>query len=167
MIIWCLRLLPELNPVFCAPARAVKKHSNSLIYRKVCPRQTAMHRVTNQKRRDMDWKDYLANTTKLTKDFRKAQPDVGKAFTDMHRAVLHDGALSVKHKELQAIVVGIVTHCADCIGFHLQGAVRAGATRAELEETIATCILMGGGPAYMYGMKALEAYDQLVGNGEG
>ena len=126
-----------------------------------------MHRVTNQKRRDMDWKDYLANTTKLTKDFRKAQPDVGKAFTDMHRAVLHDGALSVKHKELQAIVVGIVTHCADCIGFHLQGAVRAGATRAELEETIATCILMGGGPAYMYGMKALEAYHQLVGEGEG
>ena len=113
----------------------------------------------------MDWKDYLGNTTRLTRDFRKAQPDVGKAFTQMHHAALTDGALSTKHKELQCIVIGIVTHCADCIGFHLQAAVKAGATRAEIEETISTCILMGGGPAYMYGMKALEAYDQLIGEG--
>ncbi len=109
----------------------------------------------------MDWKAELAHTTELTKSFRPLHPDAGAAFTQMHKAALSDGALSTKHKELQAVVVGIMTHCADCIGFHMRGAIKAGATREEVAETIGLCVMMGGGPAYMYGMKALEAFDQL------
>ncbi len=109
----------------------------------------------------MDWKSELANTTEWTKEYRKAMPEAGKAFTAMHHAALGDGALSTKHKELMCIVVGVMTHCADCIGFHMRAAIKAGATREEVAETIAVCIMMGGGPGYMYGMKALEAFDQL------
>ena len=110
----------------------------------------------------MDWTAELAATTDLTRQFRDLQPDAAKGFAAMHRAALAEGALSTKHKELQAIAVGIVTHCADCIGFHVRGAIKAGATREEIAETIALCVMMGGGPAYMFGVKALEAYDALA-----
>jgi alkylhydroperoxidase/carboxymuconolactone decarboxylase family protein YurZ len=49
----------------------------------------------------------------------------------------------------------------DCIGYHVQGAIKAGATREDVADTISVAVMMGGGPAYMYGVKALEAYDQL------
>ncbi|WP_420858687.1 carboxymuconolactone decarboxylase family protein [Marivivens marinus] len=110
----------------------------------------------------MDWQTALNETTDLTKDFRKAHPEAAKAFTQMHHAALSDGALSTKDKELQCVAIGIATRCVDCIGFHVHGAAKAGATRDEIVETIATCIMMGGGPSYMYGVKALEAFDQLA-----
>jgi alkylhydroperoxidase/carboxymuconolactone decarboxylase family protein YurZ len=55
----------------------------------------------------------------------------------------------------------VATHCDACIGFHVKAAIRLGATREEVAETIATCVYMGGGPALMYGAKALDCYDRL------
>ena len=98
----------------------------------------------------------------MTKAFRDLHPDAAAGFTAMHHAALAEGVLSTKAKELQCIAVGIVTHCADCIGFHVRAAIKAGATREEIAETIGVCVMMGGGPAYMYGVKALEVFDQLT-----
>ena len=72
-----------------------------------------------------------------------------------------DGSLTSREKELVALGIGISKQCVDCIGFHMQSAIKAGATRDDIAETIGVAMMMGGGPAYMYGVKALEAYDQL------
>ena len=40
---------------------------------------------------------------------------------------------------------------------------RHGADRAEVLETIGAAIYMGGGPSYVCGAAALEAFDQLSG----
>jgi len=40
---------------------------------------------------------------------------------------------------------------------------RHGATRQEVFETVALAIYMGGGPASVYGVDALRAYDQFSG----
>lgn len=70
--------------------------------------------------------------------------------------------MSPREKELQALAIGIATRCVDCIGFHVQAAHKAGATRDQVAETIGMAMMMGVGPAYMYGAKALEAWDQLT-----
>jgi hypothetical protein len=41
-------------------------------------------------------------------------------------------------------------------------AIRKGATRAELIETIAVAIEMGGGPSTVYGAEALAAWDEFA-----
>lgn len=58
-----------------------------------------------------------------------------------------------------ALAIGISKQYDDCIGFHVKAAVRAGATREEEEvaETVNVCVLMNGGPGYMYGGRAIEA----------
>ncbi|NRP11665.1 hypothetical protein XMM379_002421 [Aliiroseovarius sp. xm-m-379] len=109
----------------------------------------------------MDFPALLADTTANTDEFRKLNPDGGKGFAAMHRAAMGDGVLSVKAKELQCIAIGIAKQCNDCIGFHVRAAIKAGATREEISETVAVSIMMGGGPAYMYGARALQAFDQL------
>ncbi|MBV7378346.1 carboxymuconolactone decarboxylase family protein [Maritimibacter dapengensis] len=110
----------------------------------------------------MDFKDYLANTTDNLEKFRAVQPKAAQGFSAMHRGAFFEGDVSVKHKELMALAIAMATHCDDCIGFHMKAAIRAGVTRTEVAETISVAISMGGGPAYMYGAHALEAFDQLA-----
>lgn len=40
--------------------------------------------------------------------------------------------------------------------------VELGATRKEVEETLAVAIYMGGGPALMYAADALQAFDEFT-----
>jgi alkylhydroperoxidase/carboxymuconolactone decarboxylase family protein YurZ len=47
-----------------------------------------------------------------------------------------------------------------CIAYHVHDAVLAGASREEVVETIGVAILMGGGPAMMYGCEAMAAFEQ-------
>lgn len=109
----------------------------------------------------MDWKDTLAHTNAILTPLRKEQADTAKGFHALHNAALADGALGTKEKELIALAIAISKQCNDCIGFHVKAAIRAGATRDEVAETVNVCVLMNGGPGYMYGAKAIEAYDQL------
>lgn len=110
----------------------------------------------------MDWKHHLDETSSNLNEFRRIRPEVGAGFTTLHRAAMTVGALTKREKELVALGIGISKQCVDCIGFHVQGAAKAGATREDIADTIAVAVMMGGGPAYMYGEKALEAYDQLM-----
>ena len=109
----------------------------------------------------MNWNDELAETSKHLNSFRRMQPDTAKGFTALHPASMQAGAVGAKEKELIALAIGIAKQCADCIGFHVRAAIKVGATRDEVAETVGVAVMMGGGPAYMYGAKALDAYDQL------
>ena len=109
----------------------------------------------------MDWKTHLKHQSEALATYRKLRPETGSGFTNLHRSTMGEGALTVREKELIALAIGISTRCVDCIGFHVQGAIKAGATRDDVADTISVAVMMGGGPAYMYGVKALEAFDQL------
>lgn len=109
----------------------------------------------------MDWKIELGEASRMLATYRKADPGGAAGFTAMHTAAMGDGHLDTKQKELICLAIGIVRQCVDCIGFHTKAAKAAGATREEITEVITVTVYMGGGPAYMYGVKALDAYDQL------
>jgi alkylhydroperoxidase/carboxymuconolactone decarboxylase family protein YurZ len=51
--------------------------------------------------------------------------------------------------------------CGGCIAFHVHGALKAGATRQEVLETIGVALMMGGGPASVYAAEAYEALGQF------
>ncbi len=110
----------------------------------------------------MNWSDELANANANMDSYRSGQPATASGFTALHQAAMAPGEISAKHKELMALSIGIAKQCVDCIGFHVKAAAAAGATRKEIEETVNVCVMMGGGPSFMYGVKALEAYDQLA-----
>jgi len=47
----------------------------------------------------------------------------------------------------------------------VRDALQAGASREEITETVGVAVMMGGGPAVVYGAEALEAPDQLLAAG--
>lgn len=113
----------------------------------------------------MDFAKELATTMDNLDNYQAEQPRGAAGFSRMHQAAMGAGEVSVKHKELIALAIGIARQCADCIGFHTRAAMKAGASKAEIAETVSVAIMMGGGPSYMYGARALEAYDQFEANG--
>ena len=104
----------------------------------------------------------IQNINESLTPFRKAQPDVMQGFGQLARSAMADGQVSTKHKELIALAVGITQHCSGCIGFHVKALLKLGCTRQELEEMLAVCVYMGGGPALMYCAEALKAWDMLA-----
>jgi AhpD family alkylhydroperoxidase len=110
----------------------------------------------------MDWKAELAEAGRNLSVYRRAQPDTAAGFTALSKAAMAPGVLDVRQKELLCIAIGIIRQCDDCIGFHVKAALAAGVTREEVAETVSVTLYMGGGPAYMYGARALAAYDELV-----
>ena len=102
----------------------------------------------------------------LARDLRHEIPDVMKAYADLHGAVMHDGALDAKTKELIALAIGISHRCDGCIASHARGAARQHATDAEVAEAIGVAVLMTGGPATVYGPRAFAAFREFAGQVE-
>ncbi len=88
-------------------------------------------------------------------------PETLREFGQLHSATLKDGALSRKVKELMALAVSMSSHCEGCIAYHVHDALKAGASRGEVLETIGLVIMMGGGPGLVYGCEALEALNEF------
>jgi len=110
-------------------------------------------------------KDYSKNYNDLTKlmgELGAKIPATLKGFNDLHKASIADGSLPSKTKELIALGIAITVRCDGCIAFHVHDALTAGATSEEIMETIGVAILMGGGPALVYGCEAMEALSQFV-----
>ena len=107
-------------------------------------------------------KEVLDDLTPLHRELRRAIPEVYKGFAELHRASFSPGALDVKTKELMALAIAVAEHCDGCIASHARGAAVAGASRQEVAEAIGVAILMNGGPATIYGPRALAAFSDFA-----
>ncbi len=91
-------------------------------------------------------------------------PSTMGAFATLHKEALKDGALPRKTKELMAVAISITNHCKGCIGYHVHDALKAGASKEEVMETIGVAMMMGGGPSMVYGCEALAALEEFGAN---
>lgn len=96
-------------------------------------------------------------------ELAEAIPGETSAFGRLVMEATSDGALSVKTKELIAFAISICVRCDGCLAHHAEAVFKAGATRREVTEMIGVAIMMGGGPASVYGVEALRAYDEVAG----
>ncbi len=107
-------------------------------------------------------KTVLQDLRPLSRELRRAIPDVYKGFSALHEGAFAEGELDTKTKELIALAIGVVEGCDGCIASHSQAAVRAGATRQQAAEAIGVTFLMKGGPATVHGPRAYEAFCEFA-----
>ncbi len=91
----------------------------------------------------------------------KEAPELQGAFGNFLGAVLSEGALSVKTKELIALGIAVSKACKSCTVLHASKGLEAGLTREEMIEAGYVAILMGGGPAFTTMQHLLQALDDL------
>jgi AhpD family alkylhydroperoxidase len=106
--------------------------------------------------------EYYNTLRELIGKFGQAAPGPMGGFGELHKQATAEGQLSTKTKELIALAIAISVRCDGCIAYHVNDAIKAGANREEIAETIGVAVLMGGGPSLMYGAEALEAVDQFM-----
>ena len=89
---------------------------------------------------------------------------VYKAFLEMEEAAFSDGALPKKVKEIIALGISVVISCESCMQWHIEQAVTANATEAEVLEAVEVGIEMGGGPATVSARFALQVMERAFPN---
>ena len=109
----------------------------------------------------------LSRLNGLLRDLGREAPGPMGGFARLHQSSQADGALPRSTKELMALAIAIATHCEGCIAYHLNDALHAGATRAEVTEAIGVAVMMSGGPGTVYGAEALAALQQFEDAGMG
>lgn len=110
---------------------------------------------------EKNYPDYRKQLQGFIKKLRSDIPDTMSGFQQLHKHATAEGTLSPKVKELISLGIAVTAQCDGCIAMHTYDALKAGATRAEITEAIGVAVLMGGGPALMYGAEALRALEQF------
>lgn len=108
-----------------------------------------------------NWNEMVGKVRKAGAAFGEVHPRMLAAYRGLSEAQGATGALDVKTRELIALAVAVTTRCDGCIGSHAAAAVKAGASEAEVAEALATAIALNAGAAYVYTLRALEAFGQL------
>jgi len=88
-------------------------------------------------------------------------PEQMKSFSKLLEAVEKPGALSTREKELIAVALSVMAQCKWCISFHVNSALKAGATPEEIREAAWVAVLMGGGPKLAYMQLVEEAIKEF------
>ncbi|HTI81679.1 MAG TPA: carboxymuconolactone decarboxylase family protein [Acetobacteraceae bacterium] len=108
-----------------------------------------------------DWQDLATQLSGDIRALRAGAPEVVKGFSALAQAALKAAALDTKTKELIALAISVAARCDGCIAFHAEAAMKQGATRTEVLETMGMAVYMGAGPSVMYAAQVLEAFDQF------
>jgi AhpD family alkylhydroperoxidase len=109
-----------------------------------------------------DWPQMTTDLAQAIRELRSGAPEPMKAFSALAKAALEQKALDTKTKELIALGIAVAIRCDGCVAFHAEAAVKQGATREEVMETMGMAIYMGAGPSVMYAAQAVEAFDQFA-----
>ncbi len=103
------------------------------------------------------------NEERLTylKKLGQQLPDVMTHEMAKFEEVYKDGALSQKVKRLMALGIALRSRCDHCIVGQATLAMDAGATKAEILETIAVNMSMSGTTGIGEGLKVLKLLDEM------
>lgn len=99
---------------------------------------------------------YDMNNMKKLKKLGELTPAGWQGFQAFDKAVMADGAIPAKTKELLALAVALTTQCPYCLEIHTKKAKAAGCTEAEIAETIMVAAALRAGAAVTHGTHCLE-----------
>jgi AhpD family alkylhydroperoxidase len=105
------------------------------------------------------WEDFYkrrsdGNTKILEQDFTPF-----KRFFSVDTLCYQDGAVPVKYKELMGLAVSLSLRCKDCILYHIDKSLEAGATVEELNESMNIALVVAGSiviPELRFALTAIE-----------
>jgi len=111
----------------------------------------------------LDWNEYRAELTKAIPDFAKLSPDSLRGYQTLTSANSKNSLLGEKVRQLISLAVAVTTRCDGCITFHTEAALKAGASKQEIAESLGVAMAMNAGAAFVYSLRAMDAVAAQVG----
>jgi AhpD family alkylhydroperoxidase len=109
----------------------------------------------------MNWRELLGSLKRSYTRLETSHPKMLEAYRGLAAAQGANEVLDPKTRELISLAVAVTTRCDGCIASHAAAAAKAGATKEELADALGVAIAMNAGAAYVYSLRALEAFDEL------
>jgi AhpD family alkylhydroperoxidase len=94
---------------------------------------------------------YDAAQMKKLKKYGQLAPAAWDKFMGWNNAVMADGAISAKTKELIALAVAATTQCVYCLEIHNKKAKDLGCTEAEIAEAVMVSAALRAGGSLTHG----------------
>jgi AhpD family alkylhydroperoxidase len=107
--------------------------------------------------------DFFAQWPARRQQMKEQASDLSRGFGAFYQTLMKEGALSVREKELIALAIGLALRCTPCIDLHVQGCLKAGATREQVLEAAGVAVVMQGGPTFTRVPEVIAALDHLQG----
>ena len=85
-------------------------------------------------------------------------PEADRAFWAFKREIFEEGMLDRKTKELIAVAVSSMLRCRHCTKGHMKAALDAGASKAEVAETLAVLWVIGSGVQVVWNQEGFEEH---------
>lgn len=82
-------------------------------------------------------------------------------FAALDDKVYGDEVIPRKYKELTGLSISVATRCEECILYHLQGCVKAGANKSEIIEALKMGVIGGGSITYPSARYAIQVMNEL------
>jgi AhpD family alkylhydroperoxidase len=105
----------------------------------------------------LDWNEYQKQIGKNLVELKHLSPDTVRGYITLSAANAANTKLSQKTRELISLAVAVTTHCDGCIVIHTDAALKAGATKEEIAETLGVAVAMNAGAALVYSTRVLDA----------
>ena len=91
----------------------------------------------------------------------EVMPEQGKQLLAQIGETYKDGALEKKSKHLMALAIALGIGCKNCVLFHTEAALEAGATKEEFLETISIVTSMRGTTGVAETLRVIQFLDEL------
>ena len=107
----------------------------------------------------MDWNGYRQQVAAGVGTMGKLSPDTVRGYIQIGQANAKSGMLDARMRELISLAVAVTLRCDGCITSHIAAARQAGATKAEIAETLGVAVAVNAGAALVYSARTLDAFD--------
>jgi AhpD family alkylhydroperoxidase len=105
----------------------------------------------------LDWNEYQKQIGTTVAELAKLSPETLRGYRTLSDANAKDSKLGAKVRELISLAVAVTTHCDGCIVIHTDAALKAGASREEIAETLGVAVSLNAGAALVYSTRVLDA----------
>ncbi len=115
----------------------------------------------------LDWNEYQKQIGATVAELARLSPDTVRGYRMLSEANAKTGKLDEKTRQLISLAIAVITHCDGCIVIHTDAALKAGATREEIAESLGVAVAMNAGTALVYSTRVLDAVTAKTGHAQG
>jgi AhpD family alkylhydroperoxidase len=106
----------------------------------------------------LDWNEYHKELLATIGQIGSLSPDTVRGYSVLSGAGAKTGKLDAKTRELIALAVAVTTRCDGCITVHTDAAIKQGATKEEIAETLGVAVALNAGAALVYSARVMDAF---------
>ncbi|OGU59423.1 MAG: hypothetical protein A2X64_00720 [Ignavibacteria bacterium GWF2_33_9] len=110
------------------------------------------------------WESYHTRRTEGNEKVMGQNFTPYKRFYSLDTLCYQEGTIPEKYKELMGLTASLVLRCKDCVLYHIEQSIEAGANREELNEAMNISVVVGGSiviPELRFALTAIDEYYQI------